>query len=131
MITDSATTGCGLDWFWRHPISQQSEGYRNIMESWKAGVGIGARLVSSERYGEAIRGGGGGGAEQGSVVVRKEGSSGRAVMVQYCTVLSAVAKAAGVLVPVPEMKGGDKHATPCARPASGLEIQWPSKASTA
>jgi len=101
------------------------------MESWKAGVGIGARLVSSERYGEAIRGGGGGGAEQGSVVVRKEGSSGRAVMVQYCTVLSAVAKAAGVLVPVPEMKGGDKHATPCARPASGLEIQWPSKASTA
>jgi hypothetical protein len=57
MVTDSATTGCGLDWFWRHPISQQSEG---IMESWKAGVGIGARLVSSERYGEAIRGGGGG-----------------------------------------------------------------------
>jgi hypothetical protein len=32
MITDSATTGCGFDWFWRHPISQQSEGYRNIME---------------------------------------------------------------------------------------------------
>ena len=64
------------------------------MESWKAGVGIGARLVSSERYGEAIRGGGGGtralgggGAEQGSVVVRKEGSSGRAVMVQYSTVV--------------------------------------------
>jgi hypothetical protein len=35
MITDSATTGCGLDWFWRHPISQQSEWLPEYL--WKDG----------------------------------------------------------------------------------------------